>query len=1440
MRAEVRARVAAATLVALLAIPFVPASVALAGDPTNTAVASSLNPSAYGDSVTFRATVTGTGTPTGSVQFTVDGNDLGAPAALVDGSATSDPISDLSATNHVVTAAYTSDDPGSFADSTGILPGGQDVTKASQTISFGTLADKTFGDSPFPVSATSESGLAVTFNSQTGGICTVAGTSVTIVAAGDCTIRASQGGDANWDPAPTVDRTFTVAKAGQTITFDPLGSKTYGDPTFGVSATSDSGLTVAFSSTTTGVCTVAGTTVTIGAAGTCTIRASQAGNGNYAPATPINRSFTVATLPITVTAATDSKVYDGTTASAGTPTITSGDLVNGDTATWTQTFATPTAGTGKTITPAGSVNDGNGGLSYDVAFVAVHDGEITKATPAITWSDPASITYGTALSATQLDATANVPGAFAYVPASGTVLSGGAGQALKADFTPSDTTDYNPASLTVHITVNPAGQAIVFPQPPGVTFGDTPFAVSATATSGLTVAFSSTTTGVCTVAGTMVTIVTAGSCTIRASQSGNANYAAATAVDRTVAVAQAGQAITFPQPPDATYGDAPFGISATSDSGLAVAFTSLTTTVCTVAGTTVTIAGAGSCTIRASQAGDGDYLAATPVTRTLQVAKAVLTVTANNKTRAYGLANPAFDVGIAGFVYGQTLGTSGVTGTPTCSTTAGVASPVSGSPYAITCVSGTLTAAHYSFTFVAGDLTLTRAASGTTVSPDDSTPVYGQSVLLTATVTPQAGGSATGTVTFKDGLVTMGTGTLSSGHATLTTSALGGGPHSITAVYGGDGNLVGSTSAATIVTVSKAALTVTANGALRAYGASDPTFDATITGFVNGETLGTSDVGGSPGCTSTATATSTVAGGPYLITCGNGTLASANYTFSFVEGLLAVTRADLTVTADAASRQYRTADPSLTATVSGFANGEDPTSAGVTGAADCTSDSTLTDPAGTAATITCTVGSLDAPNYEFTTFTDGTLTITPALPVPTVAADINPVPASAPITLTATVAWPGETPTGTITFFEGAADLSGAVAVDGSGHASFTTIALSAGTHPITATYSGDGGNFGEATSTAFNVVVGKSAVQVDLTTVPTTWETKVPIAFTATLTPVASGVTIPVTGSVAFEIDGAPKATVAVTGGKATYSSPALALGSRTVVATYTPDLAADAAYNAGDFDSLTQTVIANTVAVSGVGLSATGFYPYPDTYRDTVSIRGTRGEPLSVVIKIYDPKRHLVRSATLGRAAGAYAWAWNGRNTSRSLVPAGKYKVVQTLADAYGASKAYTSYVTVSSKRMTWKTVTMYVLKGPRCYQFKVADGSVSSFTCSSTGALTISGKAGHWPGIGYQLGLPSATTYKNLKVQILGSWSGTKPVLGLHDWTHGSSWGQLFQAWYVRTAVSPTSKVYATLRVATPTHFITSRKLRVYLDAGRVVTSFKLVLTKVRVTFTYGILK
>jgi hypothetical protein len=172
-----------------------------------------------------------------------------------------------------------------------------EIAKAGQTIAFGELADHTYGDGDFPVSATASSGLPVTFSAT--GVCTVADGTVHITGAGDCTVTASQAGDDSWNPAPDVSRTFAVAQAQQTVSFDPIADRTYGDPDFALAATSTSGLDVTYSAA--GTCSVTGATVHIVGAGSCSITAVQAGDANYLPAADVTRTFTIAQASQSIT-----------------------------------------------------------------------------------------------------------------------------------------------------------------------------------------------------------------------------------------------------------------------------------------------------------------------------------------------------------------------------------------------------------------------------------------------------------------------------------------------------------------------------------------------------------------------------------------------------------------------------------------------------------------------------------------------------------------------------------------------------------------------------------------------------------------------------------------------------------------------------------------------------------------------------------------------------------------------------------------------------------------------------------------------------------------------------------------------------------------------------------------------------------------------------------
>jgi len=183
------------------------------------------------------------------------------------------------------------------------------------------------------------------------------------------------------------------------------------------------------------------------------------------------------------------------------------------------------------------------------------------------------------------------------------------------------TTHWHGRELMVYGDLEPkAANPITFPSPGDKTYGDAPFTVTATVDSGLLqVDFSAHPMAVCTVENEIVTIHTPGNCYIRAYSPGNA-YFQPSFTDRSMLInGTMPSTITFPNPGNKTYGDAPFTLNASADSGLPVSYSSSTTSVCTVSGDTVTIVSTGDCTITASQAGNATYAAATDVSQTLTI-----------------------------------------------------------------------------------------------------------------------------------------------------------------------------------------------------------------------------------------------------------------------------------------------------------------------------------------------------------------------------------------------------------------------------------------------------------------------------------------------------------------------------------------------------------------------------------------------------------------------------------------------------------------------------------------------------------------------------------------------------------------------------------------------------------------------------------------------------
>ncbi|MBC3542128.1 PKD domain-containing protein [Rufibacter sp. H-1] len=168
------------------------------------------------------------------------------------------------------------------------------VEKASQTITLSglePLPDDPDGNRRYRIIASSSSGLLVTF-SVLSGPATISGNILTLSGSGEVRIRSSQTGNANYLPAPDLDQTLNFNKVNQTITFNKLSDKTFGDAPFNLSATASSGLPVTFE-VESGPATINGTIVTITGTGVVVIKATQLGNEEYFVATPVFQSFTV-------------------------------------------------------------------------------------------------------------------------------------------------------------------------------------------------------------------------------------------------------------------------------------------------------------------------------------------------------------------------------------------------------------------------------------------------------------------------------------------------------------------------------------------------------------------------------------------------------------------------------------------------------------------------------------------------------------------------------------------------------------------------------------------------------------------------------------------------------------------------------------------------------------------------------------------------------------------------------------------------------------------------------------------------------------------------------------------------------------------------------------------------------------------------------------------
>jgi hypothetical protein len=440
-------------------------------------------------------------------------------------------------------------------------------------------------------------------------------------------------------------------------------------------------------------------------------------------------------------------------------TYTITGFINGD--TQSVVSGTPTLATTATVeSPVGTypITITAGTLSaanYTFTFV---DGTFTVTggtAQTISFGALANVTYGVAPITLGAAASSGLPVSFAVtsgpaaitgntlmVTGAGnvTVTATQAGDASYAAAAPvSQTFNSSPAVLTV--TAN--NQSEQFGQPtPALTYTITGFVNGGAQSVVSGTPALATTANAGSTAGTYPITISAG--TLSA-----ANYTF-TFVGGTVTVTGGGaqaQTITFGTLPNVTYGVAPITLGAAASSGLPVSF-AVTSGPATITGSTLTVTGAGSVTVTATQPGSANYAAAAPVSETFNSTPAVLNVTANNLSEQSGMQVPTLTFTITGFVNGDTQ--SVISGTPELTTTAAAGSTAG--TYPITISTGSLSAANYTFTFVDGALTVSELTGNTYSTSFPSPPTPENPICESAaggcnwTVGSAAGGSLWGDV----------------------------------------------------------------------------------------------------------------------------------------------------------------------------------------------------------------------------------------------------------------------------------------------------------------------------------------------------------------------------------------------------------------------------------------------------------------------------------------------------------------------------------------------------------------------------------------------------------------------------------------------------------------------------------------------------------------------
>jgi len=384
-------------------------------------------------------------------------------------------------------------------------------------------------------------------------------------ALGSAQLDASSGGVAGWFAySPAAGAVLAAGSQSLTVTFTPVNSANYTTATATVTlqvnqytptikwATPETivyGTALGATQLHASAGDVAGTLAYSPAAGAVLAVGSQSLTVTFTPTDPTD--YTTATASVTIlvnpatpklTWATPAAILYGTALSSSQLHATSGGVAG--------TFA---------YSPAPGAVLAAGSESLTVTFTPTDSTDYTTApasvtilvnpaTPKLTWATPAAIVFGTALSATQLDASSGVAGTFTYSPAAGTVPSAGS-QSLAVTFTPTDSTDYTTASATVKIQVKPAAPTLTWATPAALLYGTALGSAHLDASSGVAGTFTYSPA-----AGTVLA-VGSHSLTVTFTPADSSDYSSATATV-SIQVNRATPALSWATPTAIVYGTA--------------------------------------------------------------------------------------------------------------------------------------------------------------------------------------------------------------------------------------------------------------------------------------------------------------------------------------------------------------------------------------------------------------------------------------------------------------------------------------------------------------------------------------------------------------------------------------------------------------------------------------------------------------------------------------------------------------------------------------------------------------------------------------------------------------------------------------------------------------------------------------------------------------------